>query len=160
MGAGAQIGEFALAVEGDLRVLRKILDQFHLVGLALSFIKCDGFLPGQGKALQLGRSSLMIFFISASNFSRSLCREGRSHVKIIVKSVLDGRADGQLRRRDTVVLPPGPARGMRCGAGRPAPSASPAVRIFSSQSLETTCTQILQPPRLPLRHRPLSPVPR
>ena len=52
MGAGAQVGEVALAVEGDHRVLGQILDQFHLVGLARLFAEGQGFGTGQFKALQ------------------------------------------------------------------------------------------------------------
>ena len=53
VGTGAQVGELALLVEGDVRVLRQVVDELHLVGLLLLLHELDGLFPGQLEALQL-----------------------------------------------------------------------------------------------------------
>ncbi len=51
MRSRAQIHESALVIERDLRILRQILDQFHLVGFTFFFHEFYGLRPGQRKAL-------------------------------------------------------------------------------------------------------------
>ncbi len=69
MGAGAQIGELALLVEGDVGVLRQIMDQLHLVGLALLLHELEGLFRGSSKRSSFS-FSLQILRISPSSFSR------------------------------------------------------------------------------------------
>ena len=47
VGTGAQVGELALLVEGDVGIGGQILDQLHLVGLTLLLHELDGLFPGQ-----------------------------------------------------------------------------------------------------------------
>ena len=47
MGAGAQVGELTLLIEGDVGVLRQILNQLYLKGLLLLLHELDGLGPGQ-----------------------------------------------------------------------------------------------------------------
>ena len=95
MGAGAQVGELALAVEADDGVLRQVVDQLHLVRLALLFHEGDGLGAGQLKALQL---QLLLADLAHLGFqSLQVCRgEGDGSIEIIVKAIVDGGADGQL----------------------------------------------------------------
>ena len=98
MGAGAQVHELTLLIEGDVRVLRQIVDQLHLVRLVLFLHIGDGLRPGQLKALQL---QLLLADLAhlALDLLHDLRGEGEGRVHIIVKAVVDGRADGQLHLR-------------------------------------------------------------
>ena len=53
MGTGAQVGELALLIERDVGIGGQILNQLHLIGLALFLHELDGLFPGQLKPLQL-----------------------------------------------------------------------------------------------------------
>ena len=95
MRARAQVGEVALTVEGNVRVLGQVADQLHLVGLALFFHEFDGFFPGQLEAFQL-----VVLLDDAAHFLLHFLQEvggeGLVHVKVVVEAVVDGGADGQL----------------------------------------------------------------
>ena len=53
VGACAQVNEFSLIIEGNLCILRKLLDQLYLVWLFSVFHKLDRFISRKGKSLQL-----------------------------------------------------------------------------------------------------------
>ena len=95
MGAGAQVGELALGVEGDGGVGGKVVDELHLIGLLLLLHKLHSLRPGQLKPLQL---QLLLADLAhlALDLLHDLRREGEGRVHIIVESLVDGGADGQL----------------------------------------------------------------
>ena len=95
MGAGAQVHELTLLIEGDVRVLRQIVDQLHLVRLVLFLHIGDGLRPGQLKALQL---QLLLADLAHLCLQRVhvLLGEVEGRVKVVIKAVVNGRADGQL----------------------------------------------------------------
>ena len=99
MGAGAKVHKFALAVEADHSVLRQVLDQLHLVGLALFLHILDRLLPGQLKPLQrqLFLADLAHFLLDFLHDFRS---EGEGGIQVIVEAVFNGRANGQLDLRE------------------------------------------------------------
>ena len=98
MGAGTEVGELTLSVEADDGVLRQVVDQLHLVRLALFLHELQGFLPGQLKALQLQLLLADLAHLALDLF-HDLRGEGKGRVHVIVKAVVDGRADGQLHLR-------------------------------------------------------------
>ena len=95
MGAGAQVDELALTVEGDVSVGRQVVDELHLVGLFLLLHELQGFLTGQLEALQL-----QLFLADLPHFGLDLLQiaggEGKGRVQIVVKAVVNAGADGQL----------------------------------------------------------------
>ena len=98
MGAGAQVGELALLVEGDVGIGGQILDQLHLVGLALLLHELDGLFPGQLKPLQL---QLLLADLAhlALDLLHDLGGKGEGRVHIVIEAFLDRGADGQLHLR-------------------------------------------------------------
>ena len=98
MGAGAQVGKLALLIEGDMGVLRQVLDQLHLVGLLLLLHEPDGLRPGQLKALQF---ELLLADLAHLRLQRRqiLLGKGLFHIKIVIEAGFDGGADGQLDLR-------------------------------------------------------------
>ncbi len=96
MRPGAQVGKALLLVEGDHAVLGKVVDQLHLVGLVLDKLQRLG--AGKLEPLQFG-----VLLDDAAHFLfhvlEKLGREGLVHVEVVVKAVVDGRADGQPRLR-------------------------------------------------------------
>ena len=95
MGTGAQVGELALLVEGDGSILRQILDQLHLIRLALLLHELNGFLAGQLKALQL---QLLLADLPhlGLDLGHVLRGKGKGCIHIVIPALLDGGADGQL----------------------------------------------------------------
>ena len=95
MGAGAQVGELALLIEGDVGVLGQILDQLHLEGLRLLLHELNGLGPGQLEPLQL---QLLLADLPhlGLDLLQVLRREGEGGVHIVVPALIDGGADGQL----------------------------------------------------------------
>ena len=94
MGAGAQIGEISLTIKGDGGVFWKILDQLHFVGFFPFFHKTDRFFPRQFKPFD-GR----VFFYDLLHlcFDPSQILLGqRFNIKIVIKSISDGRSNGTL----------------------------------------------------------------
>ena len=93
MGAGAQIGEIPLAIEGDgLPLVRVFLHQLEFVGL----VRHEGAgLPdgqlepfdGQGFLGDTGHFGL--------DFLEIVGGEGLLPVEVVIKTVVDGRADGE-----------------------------------------------------------------
>ena len=98
MGAGAQVGELSLLVEADVGVLGEIVDELHLVGLALLLHELQGLFPGQLKALQL---QLLLADLPhlRLHLLQDLRSEGEGGVHVVVEALLDGRADGQFDLR-------------------------------------------------------------
>ena len=74
---------------------RQVVDQLHLVGLLPLLHVLQGLLPGQLKALQL---QLLLADLAhfALDLGQVLGGEGKGRVQIVIKTVFDGRADGQL----------------------------------------------------------------
>ena len=95
MRAGAQVGELALLVEADDRVLGQVVDELHLVGLVALLHELDGLFPGQFEALQL---QLLLADLAhlALDLGQDLRGEGDGGVHVVVEALGDGRADGQL----------------------------------------------------------------
>ena len=101
MGSGAEVGEIALTAEGNVLALSGVLlDQLQLIGLVGFQLLC--FLDRQGEPLdgqiRLGNSGdlrLQLFQI--------LRRKGGGDIKIVIKAVLDGWADGKLCLREQVL---------------------------------------------------------
>ena len=98
MGTGAQVGELALLIEGDMGILRQILNELHLVGLALFLHELDGLRPGQLKALQLQLLLADLPHLSL-DLGHVLRSKGEGRVHIVIPALLDGRADSQLHLR-------------------------------------------------------------
>ena len=112
--AGAQIHELALLIEGDVGVLRQVVDQLHLIGLFLLLHILDSLGAGQLEALQL---QLLLADLPhlRLDLRQVLLREGERRVQIVIIAVVDGRSDGQLHLR------PQPLHGLgqNVGAGVP-----------------------------------------
>ena len=94
MGATAEICKIALAVETD-RLRLHVLQEFHLVGFVLGpeKIQCLGlaeFPAGNGQG---GSGQLSHFCFDTLKVFRA---EGNRTVKIVVKTILDGGANGDL----------------------------------------------------------------
>ena len=93
----AQVGEIALAEEGNLLVLRQILDELHLVGLLLLLHEFDGLPAGKNEPLH--GITFLDNLLHLGLDLRKICLgdELLAEVHIVVEAVVDGRADGQLR---------------------------------------------------------------
>ena len=98
MRTGAQVGELALAVEGNEGVLRQIVDQLDLVRLLGLFHKRNGLGAGQLKALEL-----QLFLADLAHFLldgfKVVGREGVLAVDVVIEALFDRGADGKLRAR-------------------------------------------------------------
>ena len=92
---GAEVGELALGVEGDDRVLRQVVDELHLVGLALGLHVGDGLGSGLLGALQV-QALLADLLHLGLDLLQVLVGEGEGGVKVVVPAQVDGGADGQL----------------------------------------------------------------
>ena len=95
MGAGAQVGELALLIEGDVGVLGEIVDELYLIRLALLLHELDGLRPGQLEPLQ-GQLFLADLAHLGLDLLHDLRGEGEGGVQIVVEALFNGGADGQL----------------------------------------------------------------
>ena len=95
MGAGAQVGEIALGIEGDDGVLGQVVDELDLVGLVFSLHEGDGLGPGQLGALQM-QALLADLLHLGLNGAQMLRGEAEVGVEVVVPALVDGGADGQL----------------------------------------------------------------
>ena len=95
VGTGAEVGELALGVEADDRVLRQVVDELHLVGLALGLHVGDGLGSGLFGALQM-QALLADLLHLGLDLLQVLVGEGEGGVKVVVPAQVDGGADGQL----------------------------------------------------------------
>ena len=129
MGTGAQVGELALLVEGDGSILRQILDQFHLIRLALLLHELNGFLAGQLEALQL---QLLLADLPhlGLDLGHVLRGKGKGCVHIVVPALLDGGADGQLH------LGPQALDGLRHDVRAGVPVSLAVFLIFKAEFLD------------------------
>ena len=96
MRTGAQLVKLTLAEEGNLFALAGVFaDQLDFVNLALGFHPGDGLVRIQ--LIPLERQRLLDdFFHLGLDFFENLGREWSFHIEIIVKAVVDRRADGKL----------------------------------------------------------------
>ena len=96
MRPGAQVGELALPVEGDLRLRRQCLDQLHLVRLVLH--QGDRLVTRQRETLQ--RQILLhdLFHLGLDR-RKDLRRHADLGIDIVIEPFVDRRADRQLRGR-------------------------------------------------------------
>ena len=89
-----QIHEVSLFIEADNRILRKVFNQFHLVRLVSLLHQSDGFFPGQGKALQtIALLHNLLHFLL--NRSKIIAGYGLCKIKIVIKTIFNGRPNGQ-----------------------------------------------------------------
>ncbi len=95
MGTGAEVGELALRVEGNDRIGGQIVDQLHLVGLALGLHVGDGLGTGLLAALQM-QALLADLLHLGLDLLQMLVGEGEGSVKVVVPAQINGRTDGQL----------------------------------------------------------------
>ena len=98
MRAGTQIYEAALVIEGNLRILRQIFNQLHLIRLTLVFHVLDCFIAGQSEPLQF-----MSFLDDLLHLRFQLIQVfpgKRLCVEIIIKSIFNGRPNGHLCLRE------------------------------------------------------------
>ena len=98
--AGAQVYEITLAVEGNLLSFAgMLLNQLHLIGLALFLHQLDGFLRLQLKPLQ-GLILLDNLLHLALNGGQIIGSQVPGQVKIVIKALINRRADGEHRIRE------------------------------------------------------------
>ena len=102
MGPGAEVGEVALLIEGDHRVLGEVVDQLHLVGLVHLLHQLQRLRPGQFKALQLllGLADPAHFRLDGLEV---IGGKDVLTVHVVVEPVVDGGADGKLCARVQVL---------------------------------------------------------
>ena len=114
MGAGAQVHELALLVEGDVGVGGQVVDELHLVGLALLLHELQCLLAGQLEALQL---QLLLADLPhlRLDLRQVVGGKGKGCVQIVVKAVVDAGANGQLHLRPQALH----RLGQDVGAGMP-----------------------------------------
>jgi len=95
MRAGAEVNEFALTVERDDGILRQVVDELDLVRLIALLHELQRFGARELKALETQLFLADLAHLGLELF-KHLGRERLGAVKIIIETVLDGRADGQL----------------------------------------------------------------
>jgi len=114
VGAGAQVGELALLIEGDVGVGGQVVDELHLVGLLLLLHELQGLFPGQLEPLQF-----QLFLADLPHLRLDLLQmlrgEGEGSVQVVVPALVDGGADGQLHLRPQALH----GLGHHVGAGVP-----------------------------------------
>ena len=95
MGAGAQVGELTLSIEGNYGILRQIVDEFYLIRFVFAFHIGNGL--GTGLLAALDADALLADFLHLRlDLSQVLGGEGEGRVKVVVPALVDGGADGQL----------------------------------------------------------------
>ena len=95
MGAGAQVHELTLLIEANGRVLGQVVNQLHLVGLALLLHILHSLCPGQLEAFQL---QFLLADLAHLRFQllQLVLGKGLGGVKIVIEAIVNRRADGQL----------------------------------------------------------------
>ena len=120
---GAEVGELALLVEADDGILRQVVDELDLERLFLFFHKLDGLGARELKALEL-ELFLADFAHLGFDFGEILRREGERSEHIVVETVVDARADGELH------LGPEALDGLRQHMGAGVPIGLAVLGIF------------------------------
>ena len=95
VGAGAQVGELALLIEGDVGIAGQVLDELYLIGLVLLLHELDGLFPGQFKPLQLQLLLADLLHLGL-DLGHVVGGEGEGGIHVVVPALLDRGADGQL----------------------------------------------------------------
>ncbi len=95
VGTGAQVGELALGVEGDDRILGQIVDELDLIGLFPRFHIGNGLSAGLFAALKM-QALLADLLHLGLDLLQMLVGEGEGGVEIVVPAQIDGGADGEL----------------------------------------------------------------
>ena len=126
MGACAQVGEIALRIEGNDRVLGQVVDQLHLVGLVFLLHVGNGLGPGL-LAADDGQPLLADLLHLRLDLGKMLGGEGEGRVKVIVPALVNGGADGQLHLR------PQALDGLRHDVGAGVPVGLAILRVFKSE---------------------------
>ena len=126
MRTGAEVGELALLVEADDGILRQVVDELDLERLFLFFHKLDGLGARELKALEL---ELFLADLAHLGFdlSQILRREGERGEHIVVETVVDARADGELH------LGPEALDGLRQHVGAGVPIGLAVLGIFKRE---------------------------
>ena len=137
MWARAQIHKLSLTIEGDFRILRKIPDQLHLIGLALFLHENDGLLSGKQKLLQPGTVFDDLLHLRL-NGVQILSGKGRM-IKVIVKTRVDAGTDGQLCIRKQILYR------LRHHMGSRVTDGCQPLRVICRADLQLT---------VPINHRP------
>ena len=98
--ACAEVRELALRVERNQGVLRQVVDEFDLVGLAKALKELQRFVAGDFLAheRQVLFDDLLHFLFDVGEVAFA---ELAVHVDVVVEAVVDGRADGEL---DVLIL--------------------------------------------------------
>ena len=126
MRAGAEVGELALGVEGDVRVGGQVVDELDLVRLVLFLHVFDSFLARQLKALEL-----QLFLADLAHFGldgiEMLLGKVERGVKVVVEAVVDRRADGELD------FGPQALDGLRHHVGTGVPVRLAILRVFECE---------------------------
>ncbi len=104
-------------------ILRKIVDELHLEGLALLLHKLEGLAPGQLKPLQL---QLLLADLPhlGLDLGQMLGGKGEGGVHVVVPALVDRGADGQLDFR------PQPLHGLGHHVGAGVPVGLAVFRVF------------------------------
>ena len=126
MGACAQVGEIALRIEGNDRVLGQVVDQLHLVGLVFLLHVGNGLGTGL-LAADDGQTLLADLLHLRLDLGKMLGSEGEGRVKVIVPALVNGGADGQLHLR------PQALDGLRHDVGAGVPVGLAILRIFKGE---------------------------
>ena len=126
VGAGTQVGEIPLGVEGNGRVLGQVVDQLHLVGFAALLHVGKGLGPGL-LAADDGQTLLADLLHLRLDLGKMLGGEGEGRVKVIVPALVNGGADGQLHLR------PQALDGLRHDVGAGVPVGLAILRVFKSE---------------------------
>ena len=132
VGASAEVGELALAVEGNVVALGGVLlNELDFIGLAPVLHELSGVGGGEGETLDGGLflDDLLHLGFQGSQILRS---EGLFHVKIVVEAAVDGRADGELCPRKKTLH----GLGQQMGGG--VPEGLFAVLVIEGQDFEGT----------------------
>ena len=98
MRAGAEIDEVTLPVKGDDRILRQVVDQLDLVRLLALLHELDRLVARKLEALQTQLLLADLAHLGLQLFE-DLRRKRLGAVKIIIKTILNRRADGELHLR-------------------------------------------------------------
>ncbi len=94
VGSGAEVGEFALFVEGDACILGEVLDELDLVVLVPFLHEFDCFVAGEGEGLEFEILFDDLLHLGL-DLGEVLLGESAFAVHIVVKSFCDGGSDGQ-----------------------------------------------------------------